>query len=1516
MSDILIDVRANLSQYNADLRKVEQDTQKSVNKINSILKGLKGMSPLGISQGAPTQAAVASTEKLTASIKKQAAAQRQLTAASARTARQQAKAEKGTQQLGQTIGQTIKKMAQWALGWTLMFRALRIFTDGLKDGIKIIIDYETEMVKLRRVLNDTEEGLRMLGTANLELAQKFGVGIKEVINISVEWAKQGKTALEIQQLTEATLLATRAAFLEEENAVKFLSATLNAFNMDASRAVEIVDLLNNVSRRFAISSDDLGNALQRSSFSARAAGVSLEELTGLVTAVSEATRRSGENIGTAFRTIFTKFKRPKAIDALEEAGVKVLDAQNNFRPFIEILAELSTKWDKLSGAQKFNVQQQLAGVRRSNEFLAIMEKFPRVFDVMDESTRSAGSAVQEVGLISETVQFKIDQLKVSWEKFWASFGEADASPVKTAIKDVLSGLEQVLIVGNKIVEVFNKATEIKDKLTKIPVVGGAVSKVVSPTSFGATGPAFSAAKLAGSGIQQAKELTAAIKGSAKVQQLLNVVVKQGITPTNELIAARRKLVQDATVSVQKKREEVAAIEKGISLLKIAGEGNDELRGKVERQLQTSTAVQSALEKEPDLMKAAEKARDDLNSSIEDTINLENDLATARLQGRRSDLIKTVDVKTTQRDIVGDQINALKATGEVSDQAGSALDSLTDAWRNFTDEIKAAQSALVSVNEALGENVAVSEEASGGQDAFSTAIADGNDIYSDAIVKIRNMEIASGVLSKRLRKLVDPSSVAQSAIANLGIAIAVAKQAMAVDPTPENLADLQGLEAKLREIEGKAGKISSRGGGGGRAAPPVTGQAFIEQQKEKARLALQARQREVEAKDLPEELKLAELEKARLEEGAKLFKALAKAEGKKVTRGRGRKKKEFTILTEEQFESARQQLFDLGQIGDFPSLAQDILVDLPKGKKRLDDMINARAAFFKQVESQDEQFMSAAKRREAELIEVLFLDDEDRIAASRTRVLAELDAQGKELLAKQKELRKSLGIQVVAGEEFLADPTASLVAAKKVELAAAVQELGAFQGSQTALDMQTAAANSSDLFNEAEETFFDLQTRVSGLRNELQLLASLPTTQEGKLISLGELSEEKLKKLIPNEEKRNELLAISNKLLEVQESKGAIILEQQREQVQAVADQIEEWRQLQESIQQDFQAPLMDFLTDYETQWDETLNSIGKKLQGRQLENAFESVFDLSEKFLGGGLSGILATGLTPVQEQPIINAHMKGGEFVKQAIIDGHVQGAAATTGVPTQGIGAGVTQGAITGGGLAPGIGAGVPGAFIFSKLARLGGFRKPNLGALSGLGGLLGGKPEGDVGVGELAKTRNKILDKLNSPLFSQGLATALGFGLSAAQGGDIGMAFQNALPGIGGLIGTAAGGPLGGQIGQAGGLLASLLTRDLFGGGEGKETRRTETRRDTDIVSSRLDLTNRELSIANRNLSAIKESLDPFARPESFFFRERIGFGVQQQTVDIIIKDANGGDIDTIQVAQTVEGALRVQRMREQQ
>ena len=203
------------------------------------------------------------------------------------------------------------------------------------------VKVEATFAKINTILGGTNAEIAKFGTGIFEVAKRTGTAFDQVAEGALELARQGLSVEETLTRVEASLKLVRVAGVDSEQAVAGLTAAIKGFANAGITVAEVADKLAEVDTKFAVSTEDLINGLERASASARVAGVSLDELLAIITTVQERTQRGGAVIGNAFKTIFARVQRTDTLKLLQDLGIEVLDSSGNVRAAIPIFQDLA-----------------------------------------------------------------------------------------------------------------------------------------------------------------------------------------------------------------------------------------------------------------------------------------------------------------------------------------------------------------------------------------------------------------------------------------------------------------------------------------------------------------------------------------------------------------------------------------------------------------------------------------------------------------------------------------------------------------------------------------------------------------------------------------------------------------------------------------------------------------------------------------------------------------------------------------------------------------------------------------------------------------------------------------------------------------------------------------------------------------------------------------------------------------------------------------------------------------------
>jgi TP901 family phage tail tape measure protein len=318
------------------------------------------------------------------------------------------------------------------------------------------VKVEATFAKINVILGGTNKELRQFGDGIFEVAKKTATSFDQVAEGALELARQGLSVEESLSRVETALKLVRVAGIDSQQAVAGLTAAIKGFQGAGITVTDIADKLAEVDTKFAVSTEDLINGLERASASARVAGVSFDELLSLITTVQERTQRGGAVIGNAFKTIFARLGRTDTLSALQDLGIAVLDAEGNVRSAVPLFQDLATELNQLGLKSEAagEIIQKVAGVRQRDILISLVEDLnqeqSQFASALEKSAGAAGKLDEKNNSLNNTLEALINNLVVGGQQLSSVLGEvgfADAakdilrlfSNAVTGITDLLQG---------------------------------------------------------------------------------------------------------------------------------------------------------------------------------------------------------------------------------------------------------------------------------------------------------------------------------------------------------------------------------------------------------------------------------------------------------------------------------------------------------------------------------------------------------------------------------------------------------------------------------------------------------------------------------------------------------------------------------------------------------------------------------------------------------------------------------------------------------------------------------------------------------------------------------------------------------------------------------------------------------------------------------------------------------------------------------------------------------------------
>ena len=324
---------------------------------------------------------------------------------------------------------------------------LQAVNQSFKKLISTTVEVEKKLIEINSIFQATNAQFSKFRDSIFQVAKDTGQSFNTVAEGAAELARQGLSAEETAKRLKAALILTRISGMDAEKSVKSLTAAMNGFTSAGLSAEQIVNKIVAVDTAFAVSAQDLADGFSRAGSTAEDAGVSFDQLLGLITAVEQRTARGGAVIGNAFKSIFTRLSRGTTIDELKELGVEIDSSQTG----IQKLKALSAALENISDPTVASKIKELAGgVFQINVVSSTLKDLSSETSIFASAAKEAASATNEAfqknELLNTSLAAQINSLVAGITNLAEKIGGITIAPllgnlvkIATVLSDSLDG---------------------------------------------------------------------------------------------------------------------------------------------------------------------------------------------------------------------------------------------------------------------------------------------------------------------------------------------------------------------------------------------------------------------------------------------------------------------------------------------------------------------------------------------------------------------------------------------------------------------------------------------------------------------------------------------------------------------------------------------------------------------------------------------------------------------------------------------------------------------------------------------------------------------------------------------------------------------------------------------------------------------------------------------------------------------------------------------------------------------
>lgn len=308
-------------------------------------------------------------------------------------------------------------------------------------------DFEAQMSRVSAIAGAYGDDLEKLRDLAIDLGAETSFSATQSAEAMENLASAGFSTEEIIEAMPGMLDLAASSGEDLASSADIAASTLRGFQLEASEAGHVADVLAKNAADTNAAIMDTGYAMKYVAPVAQSAGWSLEEVTAAIGIMADSGIK-GEQAGTTLRGALTRLMKPtKAVrESMEILGVTFYDAQGKMKPLSTIVDELQKSTKNLTDEQRDNHLATIFGTEALSGMKILLASSKEELDQMTDGLKNADGAAEKM---ADTM---LDNTKGSIEEMNGSLETAGITVQKQLAPWITKGAEKVTDLANKFSE--------------------------------------------------------------------------------------------------------------------------------------------------------------------------------------------------------------------------------------------------------------------------------------------------------------------------------------------------------------------------------------------------------------------------------------------------------------------------------------------------------------------------------------------------------------------------------------------------------------------------------------------------------------------------------------------------------------------------------------------------------------------------------------------------------------------------------------------------------------------------------------------------------------------------------------------------------------------------------------------------------------------------------------------------------------------------------------------------------
>lgn len=352
------------------------------------------------------------------------------------------------------------------------------FMQTAKTGMEVAHTFETIAV----LGGNTAQEMAALNAELTNLGKNGPFGPKEIAESMKTLSLAGLKANEILAVTKDVLNFSVAGTTDLKTAADALVSISTAFGMGAQGFGRVADVVSKAAAESKSSVESFANAMKTASVIHKQYGVSLEDTATSIAALSQL-GIEGTAAGTALRNMYADLsgRSMQVAKVLKAQGIEMRTATGEFRPMLEVVAELNNKLLKLDGISQKNLLQAILSERGAKGMVELLQLIQQEAKNMGSGLSSALAELQRN--ITESYGFAAISAAKLAQTTQESFKAVKAT-LSTSMNEAYQAMEPTLyLLADSLKKAFSSPEFVSGLTTMVSFVANLARSFVELTKF-------------------------------------------------------------------------------------------------------------------------------------------------------------------------------------------------------------------------------------------------------------------------------------------------------------------------------------------------------------------------------------------------------------------------------------------------------------------------------------------------------------------------------------------------------------------------------------------------------------------------------------------------------------------------------------------------------------------------------------------------------------------------------------------------------------------------------------------------------------------------------------------------------------------------------------------------------------------------------------------------------------------------------------------------------------------------